>query len=152
MGSKRVLLLPCLLFAFVVNVTAQSPDPTPPRPLPNPVLYLISTEQYTANGKDFIRYRYAVDNFTAYPDEMFAAAPSLPPCGQNTKASRSWVEFFDVRGKRLFGFCALSKASDLNKIWFSQEVGDVPPSYVYIEINDRQASKKYKSNLADTVQ
>jgi len=26
----------------------------------------------------------------------------------------------------------------------------VPPSYVYIEMNDRQTNTKYKSNLADT--
>ena len=26
----------------------------------------------------------------------------------------------------------------------------VPPSYIYIEMNDRQTNTKYKSNLADT--
>jgi len=30
------------------------------------------------------------------------------------------------------------------------EDGVVPPSYVYIEMNDRQTNTKYKSNLADT--
>ena len=149
MAHKKVLftMLACVLLATFGNAAAQSP-----KPLPNPVLYLTSTEQYTANGKDFTRYRYGVENFSAYPDEMFAAAPHLPPCGQNTKSSRSWVDFFDVRGKRLYGFCALSKASDLNSIWFAVEAGEIPPSYVYIEIRDRQTDTKYKSNLADTVE
>jgi len=114
------------------------------------VLYLIGTEAYQAGGKQFIRYEYDVLNKDSYPAEMFAAAPALPPCGANTKASRTWVDIFDSRGKRLYGFCALGKPSDLGKLWFALEPSVVPPSYVYIEINDRQTNTKYKSNLADT--
>ena len=117
---------------------------------PKPVLYLMGTEPYTVNGKNFIRYRYDVLNKNEYPAAMFAAAPSLPPCGLNTNASRTWVDFFDSTGKRLYGFCALSKPADLGKIWFALEEGIIPPSYVYIELNDRQTNTKYKSNLADT--
>lgn len=119
-------------------------------PIPKPVLYLMEQQPYTANGKNWIRYRYDVLNKADYPAEMFAAAPSLPPCGSNTNASRTWVDFFDSTGKRLYGFCALSKPADLGKIWFAMEEGVIPPSYVYIELNDRQTNTKYKSNLADT--
>jgi hypothetical protein len=97
-----------------------------------------------------MRYNYFVENFSSFPKALFAAAPSLPPCGSNTKASRTWVDFYDSTGKRLNGFCALSKPGDLNNIWFVLERGVVPPSYVYIELNDRQTNTKYKSNLADT--
>jgi hypothetical protein len=31
------------------------------------------------------------------------------------------------------------------------EEGVLPPSWVYVEINDRQTNTKYKSNLAETV-
>jgi len=117
---------------------------------PKPVLYLLRTEAYTAGGKNWIRYRYDVANKADYPAAMFAAAPGLPPCGSNTHASRPWVDFFDNTGKRLYGFCALSKPDDLGKIWFAMEDGVIPPSYVYIELNDRQTNTKYKSNLADT--
>ena len=123
--------------------------PAPGTP-PNPILYLMFTESYTANGKNWVRYRYDVFNKADYPADMFAAAPSLPPCGLNTNASRTWVDFFDSTGKRLYGFCALSKPADLGQLWFALEEGVIPPSYVYIELNDRQANKKYKSNLADT--
>jgi hypothetical protein len=125
-------------------------SPANNQPPPKPFLYLISTEPYTAGGKNWIRYRYDVANKMDYPADMFAAAPALPPCGLNTNASRTWVDFFDSNGKRLYGFCALSKPADLGKIWFALEEGVLPPSYVYIELNDRQTNTKYKSNLADT--
>ena len=120
-------------------------------PLPNPVLYLTGTEFYTANGLNFIRYRYDVFNKDLYPAAMFAAAPSLPPCGTNTNASRSWIDFFNQQGQRLYGFCALGSPNDLGQIWFALPEGQLPPSYVYVEITDRQTNTKYKSNLADTV-
>jgi hypothetical protein len=117
---------------------------------PNPVLYLMGLEYYSAGGKNWVRHRYDVMNKDQYPAAMFASAPALPPCGLNTKSSRTWVDFYDSRGKRLYGFCALGSPNDLGQIWFATEDGIVPPSYVYIEINDRQTNTKYKSNLADT--
>ena len=128
----------------LLNATLQRP------PLPNPVLYFIVQEPYTANGKQWMRYKYAIENFAVYPNELFAAAPDLPPCGSNTKSSRTWVDFYDQGGKRLYGFCALGKNTDLNELWFALEEGVVPPSWVYVEFNDRKTNTKYKSNLADT--
>jgi hypothetical protein len=118
--------------------------------IPNPVLYFKYFEPFTTGGKNYLRYRYDVFNKDAYPADFFAAAPALPPCGANTKASRTWVDFYDQSGKRLFGFCALSKPADLDGISFALEEDVVPPSWVYIELNDRQTNTKYKSNLADT--
>ncbi len=142
------LIMGSFMLVLVVGVKASHTAPAPV--LPNPVLYLTDIETYTANGKNFIRYRYDVLNKDSYPADMFAAAPALPPCGKNTKASRTWVDFFDQSGKRLYGFCALGKPADLGGIWFALEEGVLPPSYVYIEITDRQTNTKYKSNLADT--
>jgi hypothetical protein len=152
--SKTItMLLASLMFVIVVgdgisHATAVTPNPT--LVLPNPVLYLTGTEYFSAGGKDWIRYKYDVLNKDAYPLELFAAAPALPPCGANTNSSRTWVDFFDSRGKRLYGFCALGKPENLGSIWFALEEGVIPPSYVYIEMNDRQTNTKYKSNLADT--
>jgi hypothetical protein len=131
-------------------ITQAAPTPANNNPPPKPILYLTGMEAYTAGGKNWIRLRYDVLNKADYPADMFAAAPSLPPCGLNTNASRTWVDFFDAAGHRLYGFCALSKPADLGKIWFAYEEGTIPPSYVYIELNDRQTNTKYKSNLADT--
>ena len=148
MKSRSIItVLSAALFLVLLTPSIAS---TAPPVLPNPVLYLMGTEAYHANGKDFIRYKYDMLNSDSYPAVLFAAAPTLPACGTNTKSSRTWVDFFDARGKRLYGFCALGKPADLGTIWFALEVGWVPPSYVYIEMTDRQTSTKYKSNLADT--
>ncbi len=147
--TKRIaLLLSTILLITVASNSSLRAVPQPP--LPNPILYLTGTEPYSANGKDWIRYKYDVLNKEDYPAAMFAAAPGLPPCGANTNSSRTWVDFFDQRGKRLYGFCALGTPSALGTIWFAAEEGEIPPSYVYIELNDRQTNTKYKSNLADT--
>jgi hypothetical protein len=135
---------------LLTSVAGNSFSTTQTRVQPNPILVFSGPEFYKVGGKDFTRYTYFVENSDEFPNELFAAAPTLPPCGVNTKASRSWVDFYDSSGKRLHGFCALSKASDLNKIWFALERNEIPPSYVYIEVNDRQTNTKYKSNLADT--
>jgi hypothetical protein len=135
-----------LLMMMVSSKTSHANPPV----LPNPVLYLMGSEAFSTGGKNFIRYRYDVDNKASYPDSLFAAAPALPPCGKNTKSARTWVDIFDSRGKRIYGFCALGKAADLGSIWFALEEDVVPPSYVYIELNDRQTNTIYKSNLADT--
>ena len=137
--------------AVVVIIAASFGVASAQTRIANPILYLAGTEPYSAGGKQFIRYKYGVDNFAVYPQEFFAAAPSLPPCGSNTNSSRTWVDFYDQSGKRLYGFCALGKPADLNTIWFGLEEGAVPPSWVYIEMTDRQTGTKYKSNLADTV-
>jgi hypothetical protein len=139
-----------LMVSFLLTITIGNHAAQAKPVLPNPVLYLTGTEAYSTGGKDFIRYRYDVLNKSDYPAELFAAAPALPPCGLNTKSSRTWVDIFDQRGKRLYGFCALGKSENLGSIWFALAVDEVPPSWIYIELNDRQTNTKYKSNLADT--
>jgi hypothetical protein len=135
-----------LVFALTVATAAVASAPI----LPNPVLYFTSAETVKENGKTFIHYRYDVSNKAAYPADMFAAAPDLPPCGMNKKASRTWVDLYDQRGTRLYGFCALAKPTDLNQLYFKLEEGVMPPSWIYIEMTDRQTNTKYKSNLAET--
>ena len=138
----RWLAVPAL--ALAGPGTAQSAPP-------DPVLYLTGLEYYQAGGKNWVRHRYDVFNKEAYPAALFAAAPNLPPCGTNTNSSRSWVDFFDSHGNRLYGFCALGDPMALGTIWFSTEQGTIPPSYVYIVIRDRRTNVTYRSNLAETV-
>lgn len=118
-------------------------------PIPNPVIYLTSDEVYTVAGTTFVRHRFDVLNKDSYPAELFTPAPALPPCGANANSARTWVDIFNAQGKRLYGFCALGKPADLGQIWFATEEGVIPPSYIYIEIVDRQTNTKYRSNLAD---
>ena len=118
---------------------------------PNPMLYLISVEPYSTPAGNFMRYTYDVFNKDQYPAAMFAAAPALPPCGSNHNSSRSWVDFFENRtNRRIYGFCALGSPANLGRIWFGLPEGQLPPSYVYIKIIDRQTNTTYTSNLAET--
>ncbi|MDT7602531.1 MAG: hypothetical protein QOF61_528 [Acidobacteriota bacterium] len=141
-----------MLFASLVSMMLLMDGvSTAARVLPNPVLVFTGQESYEANGKQWTRYKFEVDNRADYPNEMFAAAPELPPCGKNTKASRTWVDLYDQSGKRLYGFCALGSRDGLAQLWFNLETDVIPPSWIYLEMTDRKTNTKYKSNLAETV-
>ena len=142
--KKTILFAVAFIFVLAIQITAAAPA------LPNPILVFMGQEETVVNGKNLTRYNYDVFNKTEYPADFFAASPQLPPCGTNTKAARTWVDIYDQSGKRLNGFCALAKPSDLGKIYFSLDRDALPPSWIYIELNDRQTSTKYKSNLAET--
>jgi len=118
--------------------------------LPNPVVIFAGIESRQSAGKTVSRYTYTVTNWEDYPDEVFVASPSLPPCGLNTKASRTWLDFYDTTGKRLYGFCALDNLRGSGKVWFDLYADVVPPYGIYIELTDRKTGKKYKSNVAQT--
>jgi hypothetical protein len=139
-----LLAVVTLILVFAVQGVASAPV------LPNPILYFLGPEYVQINGKQMIRYTYDVLNKDQFPDDMFAKSPNLPPCGTNTQAARTWVDLYNQTGTRLNGFCALGKSADLGKIWFAMEETVIPPSYIYIELNDRKTNTKYKSNLADT--
>jgi hypothetical protein len=118
---------------------------------PEPELFFEGTEEYTTASGEFVRYKFDVLNYHAYPDSLFAAAPYMPPCGANTNSSRTWVDFFNADDdSRIYGFCALDSADDLNKIWFAVKKGDPAPEWVYILLNDRFCEKKYRSNSVAT--
>jgi hypothetical protein len=142
--KNAVLAVVTLIVVVATHGVAAAPV------LPNPILYFLGAEYVVINGKQITRYRFDVLNKDQYPNDMFDQSPALPPCGANTKAARTWVDLYDQTGKRLNGFCALGKSADLNGIWFGLETEIIPPSYIYIELNDRKTNTKYKSNLADT--
>jgi hypothetical protein len=140
------LLVACLGLAILTSSNVSSTQVV----LPKPVLVFTGAEYYETGGRSFVRYRYTVDNLSAYPQDLFIPAPSLPPCGANTRAARTWVDVYEQSGRRLNGFCALGSPDDLSKLWFALETDVVPPSWVYIEMTDRQTGTKYKSNLAES--
>jgi hypothetical protein len=144
--ASMMLLVGFALIAISIRGVASAPS----LPLPNPVLNFLGQEPFKSGAKEMTRYSYEVVNRDAYPDALFAASPELPPCGKNTKASRTWIDIFDQSGRRLNGFCAFGNSNDLKSFWFAMETDVVPPSWIYIEMNDRKTNTKYKSNLAET--
>ncbi len=101
---------------------------------------VIEFDHKDAEGRVYI----PVTNWEDYPDEIFAAAPDLPACGQNANSSRTWVDIYDaLTDTRIYGFCALSQNEDLQDIWVlpGEDVDSI-----YIIINDRKCGKTYQSN------
>ena len=117
--------------------------------LPDPVVSVVGTENYTANGNAWVRYLLTVVNRHEYPDSLFSPAPDLPPCGLNTNSSRTWVNILDQNNKYIYGFCALGSAEDLSGLWFAVAAGTDPPPAVRVILNDRLCEKEYRSELVE---
>ncbi len=113
-----------------------------------PILVLNGKEDYEVRGKEFTRYKLAVQNYETYPNQLFAASPDLPPCGGNKKASRTWVDIYSEKRKRLYGFCALSKNEQLQNLWFALPRGEkLDFDKVYIVLQDRRKKQSYTSTF-----
>ncbi len=145
LSDEPLVILPPLLTPMTLSPSG-CPGLYPP-----PKVELIGTESYTVSGKKFVRYLLSVKNRWSYPDSLFAPAPSLPPCGLNTNASRTWVYIVDQDDNYIYGFCALGSAEDLDGLWFAVEVGETPPAGVYVVLWDRLCQKDwtdgYRSGL-----
>ncbi|MBV7328796.1 hypothetical protein KFU94_11150 [Chloroflexi bacterium TSY] len=89
-----------------------------------------------------------VNNRDQIPDELFAAAPHLPPCGLNTNSSRTWVDIYSD-GSRIYDFCGLGAADSLDGLWFFVSENAPRPHFVHIELNDRQCDQVYPSNTIE---
>lgn len=120
--------------------------------LPKPQLQITGTETYEAGGKQWTRYLLSVSNWSAFPDELFAPAPDLPPCGLNKNAARTWIDIYAEGGVYLYGFCALSSAQNLNSLWFAVAKDQASPASVYITLKDRRLDRTYTSNSISTTE
>ena len=150
LSTLKASILVLVGFTLIAISTKSATTAQVSRPLPNPSLNFLVQEPFSNRGKDFTRYKYEVFNRDSYPKALFEASPALPPCGTNTNSARTWVTIYDQSGKKLNTFCALKGGNDLDGIWFALGRDEVPPSWVYIEFDDRKTNTKYKSNLAET--
>ena len=114
--------------------------------LATPILEYVSSEFFEVNGEPWVRYYLRVNNWQDYDNSLFAAAPDLAPCGKNTNSARTWVDIFDDNNQRLYGFCALGQASDLQNLWVARPLAQ-PLNGVYIELLDRRANRSARSNI-----
>ncbi|MEO0337646.1 MAG: hypothetical protein AAF242_00385 [Bacteroidota bacterium] len=114
----------------------------PPHTTPDP---LISLDKIIPESQ-FKRYHIDVNNYASFPNYLFELAPTLPSCGLNNHASRSWVEIVDENYKKLNGYCAMQKSADLAKLSFIVKYGKPLPKRVRIIIRDRACNGAYRSN------
>lgn len=133
MRLKRILLAVALLVGFATPTLAQ--------PFPRPVLQLNGQLVF---GPTLI-VGLKVVNWSDYWPVLFAASPKLPPCGLNTSASRTWVDIYNARNQRLYGFCDLADPFSLSQLWFSVPSTSRPRA-VYITLTDRLRLRRVASN------
>lgn len=115
--------------------------------LPTPRLVYDGKEDRTTRGTAYTYYSLSVANRNDYPAYLFTSAPDLAPCGLNKNASRTWVNIYDNQtGGYIYGFCALSKPSDMQSLWFAVAKGKTPPKSVYITLYDRTCGINSTSN------
>lgn len=115
--------------------------------LPSPILVFDGDSTYQAQGTNWTQYRLRIANHAAFPDSLFEPAPTLPPCGTNTLASRTWVEIFDRLGRRVYGHCGIARNSGLAALRFARRAGTEMPDSVFVLLVDRKADRSYRSNL-----
>ena len=133
---------------FFSNFNAVDPVLACDGDCPAPILELRSIT--SDNG--FTTYNLQVKNSSAYSDAMFVASPSLPACGDNTSSSRTWVDIYTTpNNSRVYGFCALGSANDMNSMWFSVPTDATQPEGVYIKLVDRLTNSTYTSNTVSLV-
>ena len=109
--------------------------------LPSPQILYSRKESIEGSARD--RHWIGISNWADYPDELFASAPDLPPCGSNQNASRTWVQVHDATDdSRIYGYCAWSEMS--SELWFAAAEGEYES--VYIVLTDRRCNVKYTSN------
>ncbi|MEM9217484.1 MAG: hypothetical protein AAGD25_24480 [Cyanobacteria bacterium P01_F01_bin.150] len=134
----------------ILSPNIRLPQPIQIRPILRPNLALKEVEDYAVRGKKFTRYRLEITNWNAFSDDLFAPSPNLPACGLNKNSSRTWVNIHAKNGRRLYGFCAFSKAENLSSLWFAVAKETTPPEEVYVVLNDRLQKKTYTSNTIST--
>ena len=122
-----------------------APPPQCYENLPPPVL--------TFKGKrpvgDFlIKWVFAVENWTEYPQELFLTSPDNPLCGANP-GPRTEIRFRKASGREIAGMCGVYTPSDLQDIGFSGE--DIGTPNVYIELIDQRCGTVLRSNAVSTV-
>ena len=115
--------------------------------LPTPTLAFTGTSE--ANGTT--RCTLSVTNWKEFSDDFFAPSSDLPPCGLNKSSSRTWVDIVDAdTSKRLYGYCALGSAKELNELSFAVAKDATVPARVSITLSDRRTKVARTSNVVET--
>jgi len=134
----KLLQLAFVLFALAISAIAQD--------LPKAKLRFAGTEERVNGGVSVKGYEIEVVNRDEFDNELFVSSPALPPCGRNANASRTWVNIFDEKGARLYGYCAMKSNADLASLKFFVEAARPQPKKIFIDLVDRFEGRITRSN------
>jgi hypothetical protein len=65
----------------------------------------------------------------------------------NTSASRTWIDIYNGSGTRLYGYCAISQNTQLQKLSFFVKKGTPLPDSFFIKMTDRKCHRVVQSNF-----
>ena len=107
--------------------------------LPSPELIYI--------GKNVNVFKLSIKNCGSYPFEIFVSSPDLPPCGQNTNASRTWLNIYNSEtDELLYGYCGINSPCEASDIQCPVPQDYTPPFGLYVKYIDRKCEREYVSN------
>ncbi|GJQ60940.1 MAG: hypothetical protein D8M57_19890 [Candidatus Scalindua sp. AMX11] len=112
-----------------------------------PVLEFLGTQDYVANGINYVSYKLSITNRSMFPEDLFFLNSDLPPCGSNYNSSRTWVKIYNTEDDSyIYGYCAFTSPEQLGQISFAVIQGGTPPAEVYVVLQDRLENIIYTSN------
>jgi hypothetical protein len=130
----------CMLLLFAAASSAAPPCDTPfPKPIAN---YKGASD----GASGYFNISFGVSNFASYSNTFLTASPDLSACGLNTSASRTWLEVYTNTGVRIYGYCALSQNTQMQKLSFPWKKGTPLPKGFFIRLHDRRCNKIVQSN------
>lgn len=114
--------------------------------MPKPKLKLVGVTDGMNNGFAVKVYELEVVNRVEISDEFFIAAPALPPCGTNADSSRTWINLYDEKSVRIYGWCTIRTNGELASLRFMMRAADNPPKKLFIDLMDRAEGVILRSN------
>ncbi|MEQ1762152.1 MAG: hypothetical protein ABL984_03295 [Pyrinomonadaceae bacterium] len=114
--------------------------------MPKPKLKLAGVTDGANNGVAVRVYELEVVNRADMLDEFFLAAPALPPCGKNADSSRTWINLYDEKSVRIYGWCGIKTSGELGSLRFMMRATDPQPKKIFIDLVDRAEGVILRSN------
>lgn len=134
----KLIHLAFIIIALSLTALGQS--------LPKPKLKLIGVSDGVNNGVAVKVYEIEVVNRTEMSDEFFISAPALPPCGANADSSRTWINLYDEKSVRIYGWCTIKTSGELASLRFMMRAADSQPKKLFIDLVDRAEGIILRSN------
>lgn len=132
-----------ILLAALVAAIAAAQD------LPKPELSVVRVEDRVNNGYRLRMFEIEIVNRDDYAIELFAPSSDLPPCGRNANSARTWINIYNEKGTRLYGFCAVKTIDELASLMFNIPADIKQPEKIYIELIDRRKQRMARSEKVD---
>lgn len=136
-----------LTFALLaLSVAALSQD------LPKPQIRLVAVTDASSNGYAVRSYEIEVVNRADFPNDLFQESPALPPCGKNPNAARTWINIYNERSGRIYGWCAIKENGELASLRFNLPESAPQPKKLFLDLVDRFEGRVLRSNKVDVSQ